>query len=125
MGPVTHAAPYSPLGGLPRGSLVTSCRQRWSGAPAKTGHRSEKTHWSHLFLATPTPIPRRGPRVAFRLSHQGSQGEKQSKEHGHSARRGAWRFCWPQEGAAADPRVPKTSQPSRAHPEIWPPGPRN
>lgn len=57
MGPVTHAAPYSPPGGLPRGSLVTSCRQRWSGAPAKTGHQSGKTHWSHLFLATPTPHP--------------------------------------------------------------------
>lgn len=69
-------------GGLPWGFLGTSCRQRWSAAPKKTGQWSGKTNWSHLFLASPLPYPpghwpQNGLSI---LSHQGLQGEKQSEE---------------------------------------------
>lgn len=47
------------------GCLGTSCRQRWSGAPTKAGHRSGETSGSHLFLAGPLPSPLdAGPRAA-------------------------------------------------------------
>lgn len=50
---------------LLRGCLGTLCRQRWSGALEKTGHRSGKTNGSHLFLAHPLHSPLdTGPRTA-------------------------------------------------------------
>lgn len=108
---MTHAVLHSTPGRAPTGLPwhLVQTEVVWSSEEDRTPVWKDKLVSSVAGKPPPYP-PGHWPRSGlFILSHQGLQGEKQSKEHGRSKNCGAWRLCGPRECTAAGPGVPETS----------------